>query len=704
MKLNEKYISHLIKNQFPDFYKEEGEIFIDFVRCYYEWLEQNNNELSDTRQFLQLQDIDTTTDEFFNHFQKKYLLGLPEETLIDKPLLIKHIKDVYRSKGTIRGWKLLFRILFNEELDVYLPVTDILTPSEGDWKQPIYLEVTDNGKLNEFIGKKIIGSSTGTTALVESLVYEPINKNIICILYLSNISPIGGNFKRGEKITIFDAANSDVINAPTVIGSLTEVEIKIGGQDFAVGNILRIVSKDPVTNEILTSGVEAELRVTKITKGIGSIKYGIENGGSGYSINPIKVQYKGNTDVTGNGASFSIGSLSDVQIYTFNTDLLIPYLNTALNANSFNFPLNPAANLSSPLISYLQYTTVPYGKISTLTNITTGNSYTQPLIIGLKEGFRSSVLETGLSFTTNTNVVTGSQFTTYLSNNDFIALGNTSNINSFENHIIDTVSNNTHLTLKGPITIANTTTGFYRLYVNPFEANLMLPTELYDEDLSQKGENAEISGIPSIGQGVIATVNATNSGRGYSQNELVKMYLYGAITQPIIGTAGTGYANGEVLIFNGGGTPYKAKGTISTNSNGSITSVNMSSFGSSYQTVPTISVKTIKGSGAVITTQLGNFNTYTIVEGRVKLGGLGKGKGRWISTKSFLNADKYIRDSYFYQSYSYQLKSAINFSRYKEMLEYLFHPSGHEMFGDYTSIVKINSKSNVLYESGAVLS
>lgn len=45
MQVIEKFLSPLIRDQFPDFYKEEGELFITFVKAYYEWLETSTQEL-----------------------------------------------------------------------------------------------------------------------------------------------------------------------------------------------------------------------------------------------------------------------------------------------------------------------------------------------------------------------------------------------------------------------------------------------------------------------------------------------------------------------------------------------------------------------------------------------------------------------------------------------------------------------------------
>lgn len=46
MKSVESTISPLIKNMFPSFYQEEGENFIQFVEAYYEWLEENHQQLT----------------------------------------------------------------------------------------------------------------------------------------------------------------------------------------------------------------------------------------------------------------------------------------------------------------------------------------------------------------------------------------------------------------------------------------------------------------------------------------------------------------------------------------------------------------------------------------------------------------------------------------------------------------------------------
>jgi hypothetical protein len=154
----EKFITPFIEAQFPQFYQEEGPLFIEFVKAYYEWLEQSDNITNQTRSLMEYRDLDTTTTAFIKYFKNKYINSLPENIVADKTLLMKHILDLYRSKGTERSYSLLFRMLFNEDIEIYVPGKYIFKPSDNEWVLPKYIEVSDSPYLFEFIGKKNFSS------------------------------------------------------------------------------------------------------------------------------------------------------------------------------------------------------------------------------------------------------------------------------------------------------------------------------------------------------------------------------------------------------------------------------------------------------------------------------------------------------------------------------------------------------------------
>ena len=112
----EKYISNFISNQFPQFYQEEGPNFILFTKAYYEWMEESGNPIGEARSLFDYRDIDNTIEEFLEHFQRKYLYGIPFKTISNPRFLLKHILDVYRSKGTIQCYRLLFKLIYDKDI------------------------------------------------------------------------------------------------------------------------------------------------------------------------------------------------------------------------------------------------------------------------------------------------------------------------------------------------------------------------------------------------------------------------------------------------------------------------------------------------------------------------------------------------------------------------------------------------------------
>ena len=132
----EKYVSPFIQAHFPSFYKEYGPNFIAFVKAYYEWMESTGNPLQYARSLYEYADIDTTADTFVKYFKNKYMLSIPESVVADKRLLAKHILDLYKSKGSLRAYELLFRILFNEDIQVYIPGDDVFKPSDNRYIIP----------------------------------------------------------------------------------------------------------------------------------------------------------------------------------------------------------------------------------------------------------------------------------------------------------------------------------------------------------------------------------------------------------------------------------------------------------------------------------------------------------------------------------------------------------------------------------------
>jgi len=695
----EKKISNFIENQFPRFYQEEGENFILFTKAYYEWMETTGNPIAEARKLLDYRDIDNTLDAFLQHFQTKYLYGIPFDVIINKRFLLKHILDVYRSKGSIQCYKLLFKLIYNEDVTVYLPSDDMLRISDGTWIQPKYLEINDTGNLNIFVGKKIVGVTSGTSAIVENVVKNPINQGIVCNFAISNVLPNGGTFTKGEKITIEGKTDSiSISTAPVILGSLDHLNIVNGGQNFQVGDILKIAHYEPSNNQVISSGVDGRVRVTKLATAYGAVNFTINYGGFGYLPNSHVFVYNADGDTSGTGASFTTGNFSYVRSIKYNTDLICDYSSNAINS-VYNFPGNLTANLSTPISSALRYTNTLFGSIATLNNIVSGNNYIKEPYVFVRSTQLSNTLPGTVSTSTSSNTVTGTgtNFTYYFSAGDVIAFQ--ANSIAVDYQVIRNVDSDTSITLYGPPKYSNTVATFRAAPVTLTSNFANYDPTVIQNDNTIAGKNEIVVGTPSFGNNIVAEVTAIGSGKGYLDYELVKAYRLNALSTPAIASGGTAYSNNDALVFTGGIYTTPAAGYVTTDNAGVITAVVLTQTGSGFTSLPAISVKSTTGSNAVLTSSIVEYDTTNSIQGRVVKKAIGRDVGYWSTTQGFLNSDKYIQDSYFYQDYSYQIRTNITLDKYKNILYNTFHVAGSELFGDFYQTINESLLASVLYES-----
>ena len=272
----EKKIAQYISKQFPSFYQEEGPQFIAFVKAYYEWLDEPGNVNNKARHLLEYRDIDTTLDEFLLYFKEKYLKNIQFDTATNKQLLVKNSLDLYRSKGTERSIDLFFKLVFGTPAEVKYPGERVFRLSDGVWEVPKYLEVTYNKYNINYVGRQIIGSSSGATAFVEKYIRRRAGYGYVNMLYISGMT---GEFTRGDVLGI--RTNGVGVYTPgrtaTIIGSIDSVILQDNGMDFAIGDI--------VTFENSNRGVGGQARVTEIGEATGLIDFILHDGGWGYTTN-----------------------------------------------------------------------------------------------------------------------------------------------------------------------------------------------------------------------------------------------------------------------------------------------------------------------------------------------------------------------------------------------------------------------------------
>ena len=135
----EDFISPLVEQQFPSVYRDEGPVLVLFLKAYYEYLEQTDKDLHTLRKMMERNDVDQSVDTFLEHFRKQYLNGIPKSPNQGTAFTIKHIMDVYRSKGTPRAVELYLRLAYGIDSELYVPGEHLMNASDADWFTPRYI-------------------------------------------------------------------------------------------------------------------------------------------------------------------------------------------------------------------------------------------------------------------------------------------------------------------------------------------------------------------------------------------------------------------------------------------------------------------------------------------------------------------------------------------------------------------------------------
>ena len=494
MKQVEDNISLFVENHFPNFYKEYGNTFIEFVKEYYTWSQQTNNSLYFSRNLLEHRDIDSTLDDFLYHYKIKYLNGMPVNIVADR-FNVKHYGDFYKSKGTERGVDLLLKRTFDAgDVEIYIPNKDIIKASDGEWYVPVYLEVSQSVKNKSFIGKSITGSSSRATAIVEGIGNKVVAGKSIDILFISNVL---GSFEFDELLT----SDGSLDNSPKVVGSLNQITINDPGRDFVVGDVVNILSS--------SRGKQGKARIDSVESSTGKITFTLLDGGTGYRL-------AANVAVAEKMLRFTNQTFSSVYVQNFLPGEIIyqPLANIEFISSNTNFSI-------ADLITAANSTQ----------NVATGR------IVGKSQGTISGTATA--NSTSNTVTGTNTLFSIQLSNNSFIKFQ--SNDSVFQ--VSSITSNNTlTLTTFGPNVTSNNMfqpNGSFMVIVNSGNWN--------DADRIQ-GSQALISALTNVtASGTVLKANNDSVGLVNVVNQFTANqynYIYGLTSNvyanvSIVGT-GTG--------------------------------------------------------------------------------------------------------------------------------------------------------------------
>jgi len=371
---NDQKTSLLVPFQLPEFIRDNPsyENFVLFLKAYYEWMELEGNVLDRSKNLLNYDDIDSTTDEFIDYFFNEFLVYFPKDILADKKKVAKIAKELYNAKGTPASYEFLFKVLYNSPVDFFFTKDAVLRASSGTWYESKSLNLdTTNADFLLTKNYYVFGETTKSLAVIENVRQEGLKT----ILYLSNIQR---GFQSGEFIRILDtnyqdATFTDGALRAKVVGQITQVNIDPNNRGLLYN------PGDPVSiygGLNSNTGIGASASVSVTTKGsIQSIR--VFNEGYGYRVAPntvISISGGSTAAATVTGVDTDPNKTANVSLVPINT--IGNQSSIKLNANNYNFTANARANLNCSLanaFSFISFTTYPISAVI-LTNQGTGLS------------------------------------------------------------------------------------------------------------------------------------------------------------------------------------------------------------------------------------------------------------------------------------------------------------------------------------------
>ena len=255
-------ISKLVSGHVPEFVKSDYTTFVSFIEAYYRFLEQDQGALEVAQNAREYGDIDRTVDSFVNYFIANYAQDIGYNTVVNKRLLVKRIKDLYEAKGSEISFKILFKLLYDTVVDTSHPYDNVLIASGGTWDQKVSLRIEVTSGNIENIVDRFLTITKNNIVYTDAVIRVKLLEADLYEVFLkaSSTTP----YAIGDSVSVISNNSSiftGVVRPTTVSTSISEP-----GTGFKAGQIFNIP---------LAGGINTLIRILAVnaTGGIVSLRF-----------------------------------------------------------------------------------------------------------------------------------------------------------------------------------------------------------------------------------------------------------------------------------------------------------------------------------------------------------------------------------------------------------------------------------------------
>lgn len=330
-------VSTLIESQLPAFIVDDHPNFVEFIKKYYEFLEQPGNPVYELKVFDTNYDVDLARESMITYFKSKIIPSFPEQTALSSERILKASKDFYAKKGTPDSFKFIFKALYNTDVEVFFPKLQILRASDGKWMQPqafrLSLSPQNEGfDVNLLEKKKGYGSLSRASCVIEqaNMTFDTGTNKQMIEIYISSLNRF---FAVGEYLEVeyYDENGEKQVFSERIIGALSNILLKKDRNGFTIQG-LKYRTGDPVVINGGSPSIKAVAYVGDVTSGSIDSVYVIKGG---YGFRTYANTLIDISSSTGVGANVYV---SDVTTQSFTGrigDATFPYLTGTASANLY---------------------------------------------------------------------------------------------------------------------------------------------------------------------------------------------------------------------------------------------------------------------------------------------------------------------------------------------------------------------------------
>jgi hypothetical protein len=137
-----------VESLLPQELRENSVRLTQLLEDYYEFMNKGFQPSYELNSILEERDIDTA-EHYLSLIQKEIAATIPRSIQTDKVKLYKNLVRYYNIRGSTESIETFFRILLQDEVEIYYPKNNMLIPSTGKWDAPSERYLTNDGFLSD---------------------------------------------------------------------------------------------------------------------------------------------------------------------------------------------------------------------------------------------------------------------------------------------------------------------------------------------------------------------------------------------------------------------------------------------------------------------------------------------------------------------------------------------------------------------------